>query len=90
MRSPRDWPSPWLGFGVLAMFLLLSVSRPSHGQSVPFIYDLASFFTWLPGAAAQTSQPADPPPIVQPSAVTPTPAAAPNNVAVPPPPLLRR
>lgn len=68
------------------MFLLLSVSRPSHGQSVPFIYDLASFFTWLPGAAAQTSQPADPPPIVQPSAVTPTPAAAPNNVAVPPPP----
>ena len=89
MRSPREWPSLWLGFGVLAMFLILSVSTPSYGQPVPFIYDLASFFTWFPNAAAQTGQTVSPPPTIQPPVVEPTPkptAVVPPNIVAPPTP----
>jgi Fibronectin type III domain len=99
MRSLRGWPSQRLCSGILMCSLSLLAVRPSYGQPVSPFYSLANFMSWLPGAAAQTTQPSTPTPANTPPAVTPptptpptptppTPTPpTPANVVTPAPPL---
>ncbi len=54
--------------------LLSLMIHPSYGQQVPFTFGLTNFLSWLPSAAAQTTQPTQPAQTTQVTPPPPTPS----------------